>query len=214
MRLLVVDTETGGLNPEMYSLLEVGLVALEDKRIIGTDRFYVKEDVVVTCDAAMNVNKIDLSVIDQQGVSCEEAVDRIRRMTLHLQCGDDDAVTKLAGWNLDFDKKFLLRMYRMAEGNPELFSLPKYFSYRGVDVPSIMFAMADSGIIDMKPDDVNSDNAFEYFGVQPSEFERHTALGDARSTARLIVKILERFEYMTTRFVNKFIERLRNPTTE
>lgn len=191
MRLLVIDTETGGLNPDRHSLLEVGLVGWENGKVLFTDTFYVYEGVTnLNVEAeAMEVNGIDLHRVISLGITPRFAIDRINAACLSLARGNTEEHTRLAGWNLDFDKRFLLRMYRFVNRNA--FQLPRSFSRRGFDCPSILFAMAHAGMIDMDVGDVNSSSAFEYFGVEPPDGKRHTALGDAVATANLITKIIE-----------------------
>jgi DNA polymerase III epsilon subunit-like protein len=200
MKLLVVDTETGGLNHELFSCLEVGLVAWEDGIITETDDFYVYEGEEWFCvdSDALDVNGIDPEKVIDEGINCDAAIDRLRAISLRMNDGDAAAHTRLAGWNLGFDKRFLLRLYKIACGETnETFSLPPYFSHRGFDVPSIMFALAHVGAIDMAPHQVNSSNAFDYFGVQPPDPQRHTALGDAVATAHLITKVMDKLRSAT-----------------
>lgn len=195
MRLLVIDTETGGLNHEMFSLLEVGLVAWEDGNIVGSDSFLVYEGESELCvdSDAMEHNRINLDQVRAEGISPATAVQRIRDMTLELHQGDPQAHTRLAGWNLDFDKRFLLRCHKLAAAHP-MFALPSYFSHRGFDCPSVMFALAYSGLIDLAPDEINSTSGFEYFKVSPPKDLRHRALGDAVATAKLITAMTERMK--------------------
>lgn len=44
MELLFLDTETGGLNPGVNSLLQVGLVAYVDGKVIAKREFSIKEE--------------------------------------------------------------------------------------------------------------------------------------------------------------------------
>lgn len=195
MRLLVIDTETGGLNHQLFSLMEVGLVGWESGANVFSDSFYVFEgDEHFAYDSdALAINGIDPDRVRAEGIGTTEACDRIRKHCIDLQCGDEVAHTRLAGWNLGFDKRFLLRCYKLA-CDDDVFSLPSYFSHRGFDCPSIMFAMAYAGLIDLAPDKINSTSGFEYFGVNPPDHLRHTALGDALATANLITAMTERMK--------------------
>ncbi len=106
--VIVVDTETGGLDPLHHSLLSVGLVSGDGTRTL---EFYVLEPTLTTDERSMAVNRIDLDRVRAEGLSPEKAVDRIEAFLDGIGRGRP---LKAAGHNVAFDIAFLRRLYRMA----------------------------------------------------------------------------------------------------
>jgi DNA polymerase III epsilon subunit-like protein len=107
------DTETGGLAPN-YSLLTVSAIVVDPQlQIVPVLDFQpgmylrLKYDNYVTNDRAMQVNKIDLSVHDQLGLTvaeASEALDAFLREAKKL-LGVQRFIA--AGHNVAFDTRFL-----------------------------------------------------------------------------------------------------------
>lgn len=93
MKLLFVDCETGGTDPERHSLLSVGVTFGE-----GVEReWHIEQPEYVVCSEALDVNGIDIRA---GGVTLE-------RMALELDRGWTGPDVHLAGWNVSFDERFL-----------------------------------------------------------------------------------------------------------
>ena len=112
--LIAVDVETGGLNPEEHSLLQVGLY---HGHTGISDEFFVKGPGKTTKEA-LAVNGLDLEEIQARGVSPEAACNRISayvaRVILELRGDYKDVHSRLrlCGHNVSFDLAFLLKLYR------------------------------------------------------------------------------------------------------
>ena len=77
---LVVDTETGGLDPKKHSILSIaGVVWQPRKNIEPLFDFYICEDEIKTTKRAMEVNKINLDTVEEEGYGCYEAVREIKK---------------------------------------------------------------------------------------------------------------------------------------
>ncbi len=72
MKLIFLDTETGGINSRVNSLLSVGLVIWEDKKIITKKEFYIKEKEYNVTTQAIEINKIDLNELKKNGLKKSE----------------------------------------------------------------------------------------------------------------------------------------------
>src|SRR5438067_2269359 len=111
-KLLVLDTETGGLDPLVHSLLTIGLVVWEDGKITASDEFSVCEPEIVTERDALLVNRVDPRSVHASGLDPKDAIERLERFILAHFSETDEVV--LSGHNVSFDVQFLRRLYRIA----------------------------------------------------------------------------------------------------
>lgn len=179
-RLLFIDTETGGLDPEKHSLLSLALVVWENLEIIDSQEFLINDGVLSATKEALAINKIDLEKHKRSAISSYKAIDEILSFINHHFPGQKKIT--LAGHNVHFDVSFLKAFFSK---NNEDFS--KYFSHRIIDTSSILHYLYLSGQIGKKA--VSSDDAFNLFDIKVEG--RHTALGDAVATAKLFNKLLQ-----------------------
>ena len=175
--ILVIDTETGGLDPHTHSILSIGLASW-----CGTDtrEIFVLEPDLQTNPRYMEINSIDLDWIREHGVSTERACEQIDDFIAQLT----HRPLTLAGHNISFDLAFLRRLYRLA-GRAQ----PSAFSHRSLDTHSLLWLLAQQG--HLPPQVCSSDGGFSYFDVTPPDELRHTALGDAIATRLMLRKLLD-----------------------
>lgn len=179
MRLVVLDTETGGLDPQVHSLLSVGMWTLDtDTRILYNPLYFVvREPEIVTVPQAMKVNGLKLEDIERDGLDPHAALHLIRNYCREL--GDKPTPV---GHNIPFDMVFLSRLVRLTDTTST--GLP--FHYRTVDVPSVLTTMYLAGVL---PKDISSSQkALEYFGMERGTV--HNALDDAECTGKVYLKLL------------------------
>jgi len=183
-RLLVIDTETGGLDPEQFSLLSIGLVVWDEGELGGEDEFFVSEPDLRCDPEAMAVNAIDTDLIRRVGLTPEQAVTRLERFLDSQFPSPAIARVSVVGHNVHFDLAFIRRLYRIA-GRP----IGPRFSHRFIDTAGILQFLILAGRL---PEGVSdSTSAFRHFGIEFAQGERHSALADARATARLLTKLLK-----------------------
>ena len=183
-RLLFIDTETGGLNPNKHSLLSLGMVVWENMQIIDSQELFINDGILSVTEEALSVNRIDLEKHKLSAISPPEAIEKIISFTgKHLP--GKEKIT-LAGHNVHFDAGFLKTLF---SGNNRNFD--DYFSHRIVDTSSILHYLYLAGRIKQKA--VSSDDAFDLFGIEAEG--RHTALGDAFATAKLFTVLLCLIKY-------------------
>lgn len=184
-RLLVVDTETSGLDPLVNGILALGAVVWEDGRIVDELQVFVSDQDCEVDPESMAINGIDLAWLASCGLPPSDAVDALELFM------DKNGVkegkmkqAKVVGHNLTFDIPFLKRLYRKADR-----SYDSSFSHRTIDTASVLGFLILAGAL--PPHVGGSSAAFDYFGIKVSMGERHTALGDAIATARLLTALLE-----------------------
>jgi DNA polymerase III epsilon subunit-like protein len=174
--VLVLDTETGGLSPREHSLLTIAGVAwtptAQPRPLFS---LMVREEPMVTQVEAMEINRLDLRVIEEQGLTPGEAVDAIRYALDH-HFGPNREPVCLAGHNISFDVGFLQRLYRLGKAD-----YAQDFSRRTLDTATIFAFFMASGLV--PPGKANGDRMFESMGIPVGQQHRHTALGDAWATA-------------------------------
>lgn len=178
-KLVVIDTETGGLDANKVSILSVGAVVLNEKlNVIDKIEIYVKEDEIVAEDRALQINKIDLNWLKINGHNPYNAVLELEYfLSKHFDCSKEHSIP-VAGHNIGFDINFMKRLYRLAGKDYE-----KTFSHRTLDTSGIINFLNLTGNFECSS---SSDKAFAHFKIVIAEEKRHTALGDALATAELL----------------------------
>lgn len=178
-RLLFIDTETGGLNPNKHSLLSLAMVVWEDMEIIDSQEILINDGLLSVTEEALSINKIDIEKHKQSAISPSQAIEKIL-IFIGKHFIEQRKIT-LAGHNVQFDVSFLKVLFFQ---NNENFN--PYFSHRIIDTSSILYYLylADH----FKNRAISSDEAFALFEIKVDG--RHTALGDALATAELFTKLL------------------------
>lgn len=178
-RLLFIDTETGGMNPDKHSLLSLAMVIWEDMEIIDSQELLINDGILSVTSEALSVNKIDIEKHKQSAISPSQAIEKIL-LFIGSHFPERGKIT-LAGHNVHFDANFLRSFF--SKNNLKFNEL---FSHRIVDTSSILYYLYLAGQIKYKA--ISSDEAFDYFGIKVEG--RHTAIGDAMATAELFTRLL------------------------
>ncbi|MEI3403261.1 MAG: 3'-5' exonuclease [Blautia wexlerae] len=179
-RLLFIDTETGGVDPNKHSLLSIGLVVWDSyDGLIYEKEYYVKQREYVITQTARQINKISLEDL-RKATSTKRIIEDFHKIKIQY-FGEYQGIP-LAGHNTQFDVQFIKKMFLDSHR-----SFGKVFSHRILDTYSILRYLYDSGRIDDKIE--SSAKAFSFFGINVEG--RHTALGDAKATMQLYEKMLK-----------------------
>jgi len=178
-RLLFIDTETGGLNPEKHSLLSLAMVVWEDMEIIDSQEILINDGQLSVTEEALSINKIDIGKHKKSAISSSQAIEQIF-LFISKHFPHQRKIT-LAGHNVHFDIKFL--RFFLSQNNE---SFNKLFSHRIIDTSSILYYLYLAGHLKKKA--ISSDEAFNLFEIKVDG--RHTAIGDAIATAKLFSKLL------------------------
>jgi len=181
-RFLVTDTETGGTDPLVHSILSVGGAVWEDGKIVAEKEVLILESPLIVQPEALAKNGINLVEHAKKALSVAKAIIEFKAF-VQIEFGFDGNVP-LVGWNLPFDVGFLKRFFRLAEADYD-----KLFSHRIMDLASVAQLLSLRGLI--PPSAKSSDGVFKHFGITFAKGERHTALGDAWATGHLLTKMLD-----------------------
>lgn len=179
---VVLDVESGGLDPNRHSILSVGLVRADGKSI----QVFVMEDPIVITPRAMQVNRIDLGGEDFYKKAKSPAAAGADVADFLAAAAAPGGKTTLAGHNVAFDVSFLKRLFRLGNVFPD--GLPKYVSHRCVDTSSILWSLGASGALPVLD---GLDAALAHFNIVVPEEQRHTGLGDALATKALLEQLLD-----------------------
>ena len=179
-RLLFIDTETGGLDPEKHSLLSVGFVVWDS--VLDecySAEYHLKNENYRITKTAQRINKLTDSDFNDS-IAPQTLIKKFEEIKeIYF---DDYAAIPLAGHNTQFDVQFIKKMFKDNRR-----SFDNIFLHRIVDTYSILKFLQDAGII---KDTINSSaQAFKYFGITVDG--RHTALGDAKATMSLYKEMLQ-----------------------
>jgi DNA polymerase III epsilon subunit-like protein len=183
----VIDVETGGLDPQQHAILSLGVVALDTASGHTTAlELLINDPHGDVTEQAIRKNRLDPAQVRRTGLSPGEAVRRLEDFVLpHLQAGQRAV---LAGHNVAFDVAFLRRLYRLAAAEDDFNAR---YGYRTVDLHSAYMLLAEAGLVPWLARASLDAIAFS-LGVPQDPDKRHTALGDALTTARCLWKLLQR----------------------
>jgi DNA polymerase III epsilon subunit-like protein len=184
MRLLFIDTETGGLDPARHSILSLGLVAAEDGKIVDSLDIAVKEKTISAEPRALEVNGIDPARHALKAVPPAEAVGQVKDFISRNKVFSDGKGRAIPiGHNVGFDIEFVRRLFRLAGAEYEAI-----FSHRAVDTQSVLRFLHIKGNL---PEDYGAlDKALAGCGIEARTGKAHSAVEDAILTAGLFAKLL------------------------
>ena len=116
-KLLVIDTETGGVDPYgHHGLLSLAAVVWEDGEIHGEVEILVAERDLVVTARALEINRIDLVAHSRQAIAPREALALLQEFVAthyrqELAAGEQVVI---AGHNVGFDVGFLEQLCRIS----------------------------------------------------------------------------------------------------
>lgn len=172
MNYIIFDTETGGLNAKINSLLTLGVIFVKDGKIVKQREWRFKKKEYNVTAGAMKVNKIDLVKLYEQG----QTIDEIRREFISIMRETYGTHKPTAmGHNIEFDLNFIYEQFLDKK------AWEHYVSYRKIDTAGIARFLQDTQILETRKADLSSLMVFFNLGSELSE-DRHTALFDAKCT--------------------------------
>ena len=182
-RFVFIDTETGGINPQKHSLLQIGLIVWDVvDGIIDHRLFFIKNDEYCITKEAQRINKFLKREHEKRAFSPQKV---IREMTFFLrEYFPQNTLIPVIGHNVQFDISFLKEFFKNNRR-----SYNRLFSHRAIDTYSVFKTLVLAGKIDMCLN--SSSDAFKYFRITVNE--RHNALSDCFATVQLYEKLLIMF---------------------
>jgi DNA polymerase III epsilon subunit-like protein len=181
-RLLVIDTETGGLDSAEHSILSLGAVIWNEGSIEAKFQVVIREPQMSTTLEALRINGFTHEIIENEGVVPLIAVQSLQNFLL---MHDMRTRATLAGHNVSFDIGFLKRLYRLAGFGDKDYG--KKFSHRALCTQTLAIALMAAGRCDFRSTGLNA--LCDYFNIvirEGGKLGRHDALEDATATAKLL----------------------------
>lgn len=174
--IVVIDTETGGLDCNTDALLSIG--AYNPKT---AEEFYIQIK-------AADGTECGLVALEVNGLNPNEGELETNAMTMFAKWLARQGDHVIAGANVKFDIGFIEKAF-------ERVGLRYHLSHRVLDVQSMAFMAYSLGRLELPTRDnlprVNVDSILEALGTRREE-DKHNALEDAKLTALAIQSILEK----------------------
>jgi DNA polymerase III epsilon subunit-like protein len=201
-KLLVIDTETGGLRSgyfsgyendfkQGHSILSLGALVWdrETGQIEDEIELFIKEDPIIAVPSALEANHIDLDWLKENGLTPSEAMDKLAPMlTKHFGQPSRANLITLTAYNLHFDEGFFRRLCHKAGYHESAFdarfAYPKPCSYQFMRFMQL--------ILGIPLDKCKLENVLEYLGLTPIT-PTHSALNDARNVVQVMNKLRKDF---------------------
>lgn len=177
MRWLVIDTETGGLDPDRHPIFTVGLVVLDTQEgpICGLEVPVL--DPAEPDPDALAVNGVDPDTHRATALPPSKAMRTVEQFVApHF---DPHRPITVAGHNVAFDVAFLRRLFRLAGGEPAI-----RISHRTVDLHSAWAVLAAAGLAPATASG-SLQSIARALGIVPEQ-PTHSALADALTTAHCL----------------------------
>jgi len=178
-RRLVLDTETGGLDPQRFSILSVGAVVWESGRVLAEYEYFVAEPEIITEPEAMAVNGLDLDWIRTAGERPESVVAKLKRIKETYFSAFRRVPLVLH--NAEFDLGFLRRLFRLAGDDFEA-----HYSHRAIDTQSTAEFLILAGRLSGPSSSLGS--LADHFGIRVAR--PHNALSDALATGEVLTRLI------------------------
>jgi DNA polymerase III epsilon subunit-like protein len=176
--LVVIDIETSGVNPFVHNPLALGIVPVSSTA--RPLQVYIRPAQITWSCHAKELFKGYAREWEAEAVAPADALERVSE---YLKSVFPLGRATPVGHNVGFDVAFL-RKLAFLSGKEEIEGL----SHRAIDTHTILYLLYLRGVL--SADALTSDGAFKYFGVEPTNGTRHTAMGDALATRDLLLKAL------------------------
>lgn len=183
MKLIIADTETGGLDAYKHSIVQIGAVVWEAGRIVPDSHFneIINDEAGELDPVAVEMHGYTRERISTCGYSPSVVFDLWQSYLDRFRVKDELLV--LGGHNVGFDSEFLRRFYRL--NGYDRAGYEKDFSHRQFDTASVARFLIEVGLI--PPQEPKSVSLFAHFGCPPTR--AHDALADAEATGRLLTEM-------------------------
>ena len=185
--LFILDTETGGVDPNKYSLMEVAGIVLKNWKVVYKYTTLVKSPKgIYNCNEfARSLHGIEDEQIENEGKLPIEIITDFKK--IRDTYFDGEPMTIVAH-NASFDISFIKHMF--AENGQELNSLPdnneyaydKIFSRNTIDTATMALILRLQNKLSF--DRCSLDNILKFYGIEDKQLKRHSALSDAKQTVK------------------------------
>ena len=184
-KIIFIDTETGGVNPEKAALIQLSGIIRIDKKDVEKFNFYIKpfENSEVT-EKALEVQGRTLEELKTDKYVEEKEVYKqfINLLDKYIDKYDRTDKFIVAGYNVRFDVD-ILKAFFQRHGNNFLFSyldssmLDPLYSIRLLQIAEVLPVLENNKL----------ETWCKYFGI---ELKAHDSLEDIEATKKLIGKLI------------------------
>lgn len=184
-KIIFIDTETGGVNPEKAALIQLSGIIRIDKKDVEKFNFYIKpfENSEVT-EKALEVQGRTLEELKTDKYVEEKEVYKqfIKLLDKYVDKYDRTDKFVVAGYNVRFDVD-ILKAFFQRHGNNFLFSyldssmLDPLYSIRLLQIAEVLPVLENNKL----------ETWCKYFGI---ELKAHDSLEDIEATKKLIGKLI------------------------
>ena len=188
-KILWLDTETTGLNPNIHGLREVGFIVEIDGVVMEKGVFYINpftyEKQIEIDDYALFIsNKTieELKTYDRSSLSLKEF---IKTIVKYINVNSKEDVFTIAGYNVGFDIGFIKAWFDDIGPKDAYKTL---FNYKALDVFSLVFFLRNLDLIDTENDKLET--LCKYFNI---DIDAHNALSDILATKQLYETIVDKY---------------------
>ena len=183
MKILFVDTETGGLNPKESALIQLSGIIRVDKKDVETFNYFIKPFPGAQVEQqALDVQKRTLEDLKDPKFKNEEEVYRhfVNLLDKYIDKYDRNDKFVVAGYNVNFDVRFLQEFFKRNNNN-------FFYSYISKMVLDPFTYIPFFQMCGKLP--VLENNKLEtwckHFGI---ELDAHDSLNDIIATKKLILQ--------------------------
>jgi DNA polymerase III, alpha subunit (gram-positive type) len=194
-RLCILDTETGGEDPNDYSILSIACVVWEAGQELDSREWFICEQPEpIVKQSALDVNHIDYNWIVENGLPPVKVfADFEAFLTKWFGGIHFNNSIRLLGHNLPFDIRFLKRFLHHAEVYKRGYSwFDQRFQRNHIDTLTHVLNTIEAFKLPYPSSELPNlklGTCLKYFGVE--EENTHEALADAKATGQLYTKLLQ-----------------------
>jgi len=200
--LLVLDTETGGVDPNSSSLMEVACIVIKNFKIVYKYSSFVKANngIYYCNDFARKMHGITNEMLEKEGKFPKEIIQDLKNIKDTYFNGEPMTIV---GHNPQFDISFIKHMFKgggetlnSVITNSEL-DFNKIFSRNCIDTATMALILRLQNKIPF--DRCSLDNILNYYNINSNSTNRHSALYDAEQTLKAF-KVM--FKHLSNKNVN------------
>lgn len=187
LNIISIDVETGGINENENSLLEIGMVPyINNKR--GKELFIkIKYENYNVTEGARKVNGFNKEEHEKMAVSPKEALDITKNYLKEIMILNNNQKLMSCGRNVDFDIRFLEKFFT----NYGEEKLSDYLNiYHKFDLTPIGYFLYQVNMFDILPS--SSDKMCNALNIKEEE-KPHSAINGARINIDVYENILNKF---------------------
>lgn len=197
--LLVLDTETGGVDPNKYSLMEIACIVIKNEKVVYKYTSLVKSPTgEYSCNEfARSLHNIKDEYIEKYGKLPEVIINDLKNIRdVYFNGNPMTIVAHNAAFDISFVKKMFADNGHGSSSNltNDSLSYDNIFSRNAIDTATMALLLKLSGKIDF--DRCSLDNILKYYNLHSKNQERHTALYDATQTAKAFLLMFKHINNM------------------